>query len=109
MRKITQKMIIYLLVGMLQLGIASSTALAAPNYDRHPEPREQQEPNQHDKERQDRERQEKVRHEQEMRRHPGENERDWHERQRLENERHEQSMREIGLGVAALLLILGGR
>jgi ABC-type nickel/cobalt efflux system permease component RcnA len=103
-----KKVVIYLMVGILQVGLFTTVAAASPlfndnsqrvvqldRHDRH---------DRHDNERRrnhdERLRRENDRHEREMRRHHHESEREYRERQRHERERHERELRII----AALLI-----
>lgn len=102
-----KKIIVYSMLGLLQVGMFSSVAAAAPGPlhnngsqrvayldrdDRHDDERRRN----HD----ERKRQENERHEREMKRRPNESDRNWHKRQEQEKKRHDQSLREI----AALLI-----
>lgn len=105
MKTIVKKIVIYFMVGIMQIGLVATVAEAAPLYndnsqrvvqlDRH---------NRHDDERRrhhdERLRRENERHEREMRRHHHESEREWRERQRHERKRHERELRII----AAILI-----
>ena len=109
MKLVAKKVVIYSMLGLMQAGMFSSVAAAAPGPlhnngfnriafldrdDRHD----------HDNDRQhryeERKREENERHEREMRRRSHESEREWHERQEREKERHNQALHEI----AALLI-----
>lgn len=105
MKAIMRKIVIYLMVGIMQVGLFTTVAAASPIYtdnsqrvvqlDRH---------DRHDNDRRrhhdERLRRENERHEREMRRHHHESEREYRERQRHERERHEREVRII----AAILL-----
>ncbi len=100
MKSIAKKIMIYSMVGIMQVGLGATVVAASPLHiddslriiqldsGDYPENYRQSE---HD----ERQRQENERHEREMRRHHGESYRDWHERQRIENERHEHALRDI--------------
>ncbi len=107
MKNIGKKVIIYSMLGLLQVGMFSSVAAAASGplhndgfqriayldrNDRHDDDRQRQQD--------ERKRQENERHEREMKRRPHEGEREWRERQERERDRHDRELREIG----ALLL-----
>lgn len=108
MRSIMKKAVIYLMVGIMQVGLFTTVAAASPLYndnsqrlvqldrrDRHDNDRRRQ----HD----ERLRRENERHAREMRRRHNENEREYRERQRNERERHERELRIIAailIGVA---------
>jgi ABC-type nickel/cobalt efflux system permease component RcnA len=109
MKPLAKKVIIYSMLGLMQVGMFSSVAAAAPgpshNYesqriaymdrdDRHGHDNDRK--RKHD----ERQREEKERHEREMKRRPHESDHEWRERQKHENERHENALREI----AALLI-----
>ena len=105
-----KKIVVYSMLGLLQVGMFSSVAAAAPGplhndgsqriayLDRndHDRNRDQDRRRNHD----ERKRQENERHEREMKRRPHESNRDWKERQEREKDRHNQALREI----AALLI-----
>ncbi len=104
MNNVTKKIMIYSLVGMMQLGFAVTVTEASPFHGegsrriqaddrghRHDEQNERK--RQHD----ERKREEKERHEREMRRRPHESEHEWHERQARESERHEEALHDIAM------------
>jgi hypothetical protein len=93
MRNLTKKIMIYLMVGMMQVGIGTAVVVASPLYNDGTQRIVQLDDRQdhHDQ----RQREENRRHEQEMRRHDGENDRDWNDRQWRENQQHEQIMQDI--------------
>jgi len=105
---ITQKVIIYSMVGIMQWGLGTALVEASPNqqqYAQHDQGRQNQDRlEKQKKERHEREQRENHRHKQEMERHRGESDRDWHERQRRENERHDREMRWIILGILGIIL-----
>jgi hypothetical protein len=107
MKIIGKKVIIYSMLGLLQVGMFSSVAAAAPGplhndgsqriaYLDRDDRRDDDRQRQHD----ERKRQENERHEREMKRRPHEGEREWRERQEREKDRHDQNLRQI----AALLI-----
>ncbi|QDR79591.1 hypothetical protein [Sporomusa termitida] len=110
MKMAMKKIIVYSMLGLLQVGMFSSVAAAAPgslhnngsqriaNLDRndHDHKRNEDRRRNHD----ERKRQEKERHEREMKRRPHESNREWKERQEREKDRHDKALREI----AALLI-----
>ncbi len=98
MKNTVKKIMIYAMVGLMQVGLGTAVAAASPLYN-DGSPRLVQLDDRHD-----RERQENERHEREMRRRDHESEREWHERQRQENERHNNTMNEIAAGVVGFLL-----
>ncbi|HWR06682.1 hypothetical protein [Sporomusa sp.] len=116
MRIVAKKVIIYSMLGLMQVGMFSSIAAAAPGslhndnpqrivqldrHDRHDRDRhERDRRREHD----ERLRREHERHEQEMRRRPFESRREWHERQRRENERHNRELHEIGAFLLGLVI-----
>ncbi len=111
MKFVAKKVVVYSMLGLLQVGMLSSTAVAAPSLLNNNDPQQivQLDRRDHDRDRYERERRrehdermrrENERHEREMRRRHHESEREWHERQRRENERHDHELREI----AALLI-----
>lgn len=110
MKNIGKKAIIYSMLGLMQVGMFSSVAAAAPgpmhdngtqrieylnHHDRH-DHRDEERRRKHD----ERMRRENERHEREMRRRHHESEREWHERQERERERHDREVRDI----AAILI-----
>lgn len=98
MKSIAKKIIVFSMVGLMQVGLFATVAEAASP--RQPErPRYEQ---RHDHQRQEREKekqrkikQENERHEKEMKRRPFESQRKWKERQRIEIERHKRAIHEI--------------
>jgi len=94
MKNIVQKIAIFSMVGMMQLGFGASAIEATSLYNGNSQHIVQLD-DQHDQDRHERERIENERHEREMRRRENESEREWHERQRIENERHDENMRRI--------------
>jgi len=99
MKSLAKKMMIYSMVGMMQLGLGATvgaTVIEASAFDhggsqivqldRHDEQR--------DRENNEWRQHERQRHEQEMRRHHHEGEREWHERQERENRHHENQRHE---------------
>jgi hypothetical protein len=99
MKNIGKKVIIYSMVGMMQLGFGATVLEASPLYNDGPPRIAQVDDRDHHAERRrehDRRRdEENRRHEREMRRHRGESEREWHERQERERERHDDALRDI--------------
>ena len=108
MNGLVKKMIIYSMVGLMQVGMFSSVAAAAQSplhndssqriayLNRHDHDRGNERKRHHD----ERKRIENERHEREMRRRPHESEREWRKRQVRERERHDRELRII----AALLI-----
>ncbi len=80
MNKMAKKLMIYSMVGMIQVGLGATVVAASPLYNDGSQ-RIVQLDNRHN--------QENFRHEREMRRHDGENVRAWNNRQWRENQRHE--------------------
>lgn len=117
MNSLLKKVVVYSVIGALQVGVYIGTTEASPkHHDRQDnnsrygrEHREQEERarENHRREQQAREqraREEHDRHERELNRRHHETEREWHERQEREKEHHEEVMRTIG-GLAILYLI----
>jgi hypothetical protein len=112
MKIVAKKVIIYSMLGLMQVGMFSSVAAAAPGPlhnevqriayldrdDRHD--RDQNRDGDRKRNHDERKRQENERHEQEMKRRPHESDREWRERQEHEKDRHDKALREI----AALLI-----
>ncbi|TWH46264.1 hypothetical protein [Sporomusa sp. KB1] len=116
MKIVSKKIVIYSMLGIMQVGMVSSVAAAAPGpllngdsqqivqldrFDRHDRRynRDDARRRQHD----ERMRRENERHEREMRRRHHESERAWRERQRRENDRHDRHLRDIAaflIGIA---------
>ncbi|SFL40523.1 hypothetical protein [Pelosinus propionicus] len=100
MKSIVKKIVVFSMVGMMQIGLGASIIEASPLYN-EPVPMQQQNNwkvgngERFEHERQERERAENQRHEREMKRRPHETKKQWHERQKRENERHERELREI--------------
>ncbi|CUH95042.1 hypothetical protein P22_1111 [Propionispora sp. 2/2-37] len=97
MKKPLQKVIVFSLLGLFQLGLAASAAEASPlhltnrldqqqSYQAAPQGTNQQE----------RERLENERHQREMKRRPNESDREWEKRQKQEIQRHQDELRQIG-------------
>ena len=99
MKNISRKLIIYTMIGVMQLSFGAAVIEASPAYNKNPQrivqldDRQQHHGRQqeHDK----RYQAENRRHELEMQRHHNENMRDWHERQCRENDRHNNELNEI--------------
>jgi hypothetical protein len=101
MKSIVKKVIIYSMVGIMQLGIGASVIEASPkHYDNH-----YQRYNEHHKSREQRIREENQRYGCERQRRHNEEEREWREREQREKEHHEEIMRMIG-GLAILAIVL---
>jgi hypothetical protein len=98
MESLTKKIMIYSMVGMMQVGLGATVVAASPLYN-DGSPRIVQLDDRHD-----RERQENDRHAREMRRHDHESDRDWHDRQARENQQHDNTMNEIAAGVVGFVL-----
>ena len=84
MKNIVKKLVIYSMVGIMQLGLGASVIEASPRDNDHHDQRYEQ----RERDRGHRIKEENRRHEQEMRRHHHESEREWRERQHREIERH---------------------
>ena len=101
MKIVARKIIIYSMLGLMQVGMLSSVAAASPRQGEPPrfeqryEHRDDHQQRDLEKEKQQRLHEENKRHEQEMKRHPFESKKQWHERQKHENERHERAIHEI--------------
>ncbi len=97
MKSIVKKVVIYSMIGILQLGLGASVIEASPRHN-----------DQYQKQRHEyrvhRIQEERDRHEREMQRRNYEEEREWHERQDREKAHHEEVMRTIG-GLALLYLL----
>jgi hypothetical protein len=109
MKLVAKKVVIYSMLGLMQVGMFSSVAAAAPgplhnNGSGRIAFLDRDDRRDHDNDRQrryeERKREENERHEREMRRRSHESEREWRERQARENDRHNQALHEI----AALLI-----
>jgi hypothetical protein len=102
MRNLAKKIMIYSMVGMMQVGLGATvgaTVIEASPFHNDGVPRIVQLDGRHDEQRENEEwrRHEIGRHEQEMRRHHNENDREWHERQERENRHHEHERHEYEL------------
>ncbi|SMD15838.1 hypothetical protein [Sporomusa malonica] len=98
MKDMVKKIIIFSMVGLLQIGMMASLAEASPKYEKHQ--RYEHRRNNHDSHMWERENNRRIhaenaRHEHEMRRRPFESKKNWHKRQQREIERHKQAIREI--------------
>ncbi len=102
MKSVMKKIIIYSMVGMMQIGLGATVAAASPLY--HDGSQRIIQLDDRQRQHDERQRQENERHEKEMRRHNGESEKDWHERQARENERHNNMMNEIAAGIAGIII-----
>jgi ABC-type Zn2+ transport system substrate-binding protein/surface adhesin len=101
-KRIMKKIMIYSMVGIMQLGLGATVIEASPLH--NDGPYMEQQDNRHDHERHERERIENERHEREMRRHHHESEWEWHERQKREQQRHDNTMNEIAAGLIGILI-----
>jgi hypothetical protein len=81
MKNITKKIIIYSMVGMMQVGLSTAVLEASPRGNWHQQQNDQQW-------------QENQRHEQEMKQRPGENHQQLNDRQWRENQQHERYARQ---------------
>ncbi|SDE01041.1 hypothetical protein [Sporomusa acidovorans] len=98
MKKLAKKLIIFSMVGLMQVGMFASVAAAAPPRPNDPSGFEQRDEHHHrdlEREKQRRIREENERHEKEMKRRPFESKQHWHERQKREIQRHERAIHEI--------------
>lgn len=102
MNNMIKKVVIFSMVGMMQIGLGASV-IEASALQNEGTPRMVQLDNRHDQ-RDERNRQENRRHEREMQRHHRESERDWHNRQERENRRHDNTMNEIAAGLIGILI-----
>lgn len=103
MKSIVKKIVVFSMIGVMQVGIGAATIEASPRH--HDNPNERYERRHHDNDREQRLREEKARHEREMQRRHYESEREYKERQEREKDHHEEIMRTIG-GLALLAMIL---
>ena len=102
MNRMTKKLMIYSLAGMMQLGLGASVIEASPLHI-DGTPGIVQLDNGHGN-RDEQKRQENNRHQREMQRHNHESDRDWHDRQQRENQRHDNTMNEILAGVVGIVI-----
>ena len=93
MKNIVKKIAIFLMVGMMQIGLGASVIEASTL--NNPLPMQQQD----DQDRREAERIENERHEHAMERRANESEQEWHERQSRENQRHERNLARIARAV----------
>ncbi|KYZ77353.1 hypothetical protein AXX12_04285 [Anaerosporomusa subterranea] len=108
MNSLTKKIVIYSMVGIMQVGFGASVIEASPFHNDGSQRIVQLDSrHHHDNERRrehaERQRRENERHEREMRRRHNESEREWHHRQERERHRHDNAMREIAaflIGIA---------
>jgi len=104
MRNITKKIMIYSMVGMMQVGLGATvgaTVIEASAFDNGGSQIVQLDRR---GDRDERERHENYRHQREMRRHDHESHRDWNDRQWRENQRHDNTMNEIEAGLVGFVL-----
>jgi len=99
MNSITKKIMIYSMVGIMQVGLGVSAIEASPLHNDGSQ-RIVQLDDRHDEQRN----QENKRHEREMQRHHNEGEREWHDRQEREKQRHDNTMNEIAAGIIGILI-----
>lgn len=85
MNNITKKLMIYSMVGMMQVGVGTTLLEASPVQGEQI----QQQFVQLDRGQED------QRHNEEMKRHPGENDQEWHKRQNQEQQRHNENIRQL--------------
>jgi hypothetical protein len=109
MRNLTKKIMIYSMVGLMQVGLGATVVAASPLYNDGPQRIVQLDDGyyhdgyrHHDRE--ERRRHENERHEREMQRRHYESRRDWNDRQWRENQRHDNTMNEIAAGVVGFIL-----
>jgi hypothetical protein len=104
MKSLAKKIMIYSMVGMMQLGLGATvgaTVIEASAFDNGGSQLVQLDRR---GDRAERERHENYRHEREMRRRDHESRRDWNDRQWRENQQHDNTMNEIAAGVVGYLL-----
>ncbi|GMA98836.1 hypothetical protein [Pelosinus sp. IPA-1] len=111
MKSIVKKIVIFSMIGVMQIGFGASVIEASSLHSepvpmRHHDDRDDQDRHERERyerhERERRERAENERHEREMRRRHHESEREWHRRQERERERHDNTMREITAGLIGI-------
>lgn len=88
MKNIVKKIVIFSVVGMMQIGFGVSVIEASTLYN----PYSMQQQDNQEQDRHEAERIENERHEHAMERRPNESDREWDERQKRENERHEKRL-----------------
>lgn len=111
MKNVVKKVVIFSMVGMMQIGFGASVIEASPlhigssdiqqlnRHDRNRYEHERRERHRHERQRMERER-----HEREMRRHRHESYHEWRERQRAEERRHQENERRIAHDILDLIL-----
>lgn len=104
MNNVVKKMVIFSMIGIIQIGSSASLLEASPLHNELTLQHQGEGGDRHDQDRRERERIENERHEREMKRRPNENDREWHERQRQEKERHEENLRRIAHDILELIL-----
>ena len=105
MKNLTKKIMIYSMVGIMQVGLGATVIEASPLYnDNDGSQQIVQLDRGYHHDREERRHQENRRHEREMHRHYRENDRDWNDRQWRENQRHDNTMNEIAAGVVGFIL-----
>jgi hypothetical protein len=101
MKNITKKIIVYSMVGLMQVGLGTAMVAASPLHNDGPQQIVQLDrQSDHDQ----RQREENQRHEREMRRRDHESDRDWHNRQEQENQQHDNTMHEIEAGLLGFVV-----
>jgi hypothetical protein len=109
MRNLTKKIMIYSMVGMMQLGLGATvgaTVIEASPFHNDGSQIVQLSYDHNDRQyrHDERQRHENYRHEREMRRRDHESRRDWNDRQWRENQRHDNTMNEIEAGMIGFIL-----
>jgi len=96
MQSMAKKVMIYSMVGLMQVGLFATVVEASPRGEGPPQYEQQRDHHpEWERERNHRIHEENIRHEREMKRRPFESRREWRERQRHENERHEREIHRI--------------
>lgn len=95
MNALAKKMVIYSMVGLMQVGLFAAVAEASPREAEMSRYEDRHDRRDFERAREHRLQEENRRHEHEMRRRPFESRRAWHERQQREIERHRHAVREI--------------
>jgi hypothetical protein len=108
MKSIAKRIMIYSMVGMMQLGLGATvgaTVIEASAFDNGGSQIVQLDEHNDRQYRHDqRQREENRRHEREMRRHDRESDQDWNDRQWRENQQHDNTMNEIEAGLLGFVL-----
>lgn len=95
MKSVAKKVLIYSMVGLMQVGLFASVTEAAVKQNEPTKYEQREGSHQGDQDKERKIREENERHEKEMKRRPNESDREWQKRQQQENERHDRELRQV--------------